>query len=118
MDTTTITANNASPSFDLRMLANTVRHKTQEKYAGGGRRSKSIAMNNLLTMSHLKQPPGTAMIPNLPLNDLSFNGKQQHQHQLFPKSFHHHQRFVQDSVRMMSPGGNGLDLKDFIKRNI
>lgn len=116
METSITANNNTSPSIDLRMLANTVRHKTQEKYAGGGRRSKSIAVNNLLTTSHLKQPPGTAMIPNLPLNDLSFNGKQ-HAHQLFPKSYHHHQRFVQDSM-MMSPGGNGLDLKDFIKRNI
>ena len=63
---TTITAinSNISPSIDLRILANTVRHKTQERFTGG-RRSKSIAFNNLLATSNFNQPPGTAMIPNL-----------------------------------------------------
>jgi hypothetical protein len=113
MDTTITAMNsNLSPSMDLRMLANTVRHKTQERFTGG-RRSKSIAMNNLLTNSHFKQPPGTAMIPNLQLNDFAFSSK--HPQQPFPKSsFNYHQRFVNDS--MMQPAG--LDLKDFIKRNI
>ena len=75
MDTTITAMNsNLSPSIDLRMLANTVRHKTQERFAGG-RRSKSIAVNNLLTSPHLRQPPGTALIPNLQLNDYAFSSK-------------------------------------------
>jgi hypothetical protein len=84
---------------EMRMMANTIRYKTQEKY--GSRRSKSIAVKNLLTINPDKRSPGTAaIIPALPLNELTFNKQPQ---QLFPKSIKHHQKYVDDYRQAMSP---------------
>jgi hypothetical protein len=62
-------------SPDIKQMVNTIRNKTQEKYVS--RRSKSIAVNNLLTVVNDRRSPGTAaIIPGLPFNDMTFNNKQ------------------------------------------